>query len=233
MLPGGQTKTMRAVRGPLIPFILLLLALGGCTSAPGGRINLEKSAYQSPEWRADHPPWGTLSVRFVRDIRPGWELGKHSPLHESYYSDELFELPVPVTLKRLILKELQETGVFRPEKNREHSHYVAEFTLRHFFLKADRTLLDLIPILPTTSFEAVIDFEVRLTDQDGRVFLDKRYDSRSEPWLSRSNEGSGSGADQLLFLLSTMMADLVEDMDRGVQEFWRDLGLPVPVQEPN
>ena len=219
-------KRMRA-HCRLLVAVALLLCTVACTSTPSGPIHLEESSYEPVSHESGHAPWGTLAVRFVRDIRPGWEVGFHNYLNESYYSDELFELPVPVTLKRLILKEMKSAGVFEPEQEQAKSKYVAEFTLRHFFIRTDRSIFDLIPILPTTTVEAVIDFDVRLVDQDGRLFLNKRYNSRDEEREELNDSLRGSGVDRLLTILSVFMNELAADMDLGVSEFWKELGMPV------
>jgi hypothetical protein len=207
--------------------LIALSSLGACTGTPSGPIDLEKSRYARPAHSADHDPWGTLAVRFVRDTRPGWELGFHNYLRESYYSDELFELPVAVTIKRLILVESQRSRVFLPEQERTRSKYLLDLTLNHFFIRTDRNLLDLIPILPTALIDAVIDFEVRLVDQDGRLFLSKRYNSAAEDRAKQFESLPNDGVEQLLQILSALMGELIADMDRSVSDFWAELGMPV------
>lgn len=207
--------------------LLCLVFLGGCAGTPRGPIDLAKSAYVSPTHSANHEPWGSLAVRYVRDTRPGWELGFHNYLRESFYSDELFELPIAVTLKRLILAESQRSKAFLPEQDRAQGKYLVDMTLHHFFIRTDRNLLDLIPILPTTSIDAVIDFDVKLVDQDGRVFLEKRYNSSDKARKAQFEDLPNNGIDQLLGILTILMEELVADMDRSIPEFWAELGLPV------
>ncbi len=204
-----------------------MLVLGACTGIPSGPIDLNNSSYESPRFRVDHPAWGSLAVRFVRDSRPGWELGFHNYLKESYYSDELFDLPVPVVLKRIILREAQAVGSFTPSQEKLKSKYLAELTLRHFYIRTDRNLLDLIPILPTTKVSAVVDFDIKLIDQDGRLFLQKNYSSTDPVRAKKLGELSGPGVDQLLTIMTTLIAELVQDMDQAVPKFWAELGLPV------
>lgn len=207
--------------------LCFLLVLAGCTGIPSGPIDLRNSSYESPKLRADHPAWGSLAVRFVRDSRPGWELGFHNYLKESYYSDELFDLPVPVVLKRIILREAQAVGSFTPSQEKLNSKYLAELTLRHFYIRTDRNLLDLIPILPTTKITAVVDFDIKLIDQDGRLFLQKNYSSTDPDRMDRLSNLSGSGVDQLLTIMTTLIGELVIDMDQAVPAFWAELRLPV------
>jgi hypothetical protein len=161
-------------------------------------------------------------------MRPGWELGFHNYLKESYYSDELFRLPVPTTLKRLLLKELSNQGTFSASQDSEHSDYVLDLKLQHFFVRTERGIVGLIPFLPLAKVEAVIDFEVKLKDQDGRVFLDKRYAS-TDPERSEEIEAiPGSGTDQLLGILTAFMSELVSDLNESIPKFWAELGLEVP-----
>ncbi len=208
-------------------FITLTLAMAGC-GTPSGPIDLADSSYRSPNIAKSHDPWGSLAVRFVRDSRPGWELGFHNYLNDSYYSDELFEFPVPAVLKRLILEESQRAGTFEPRAEDEKSNYLAEIDLKHFYVRTQRNLLDLIPILPTTTVEAVIDFEVRLVDHDGRLFMKKRYNSKDKARRDQLADVGGSGTDRLLEILSVFMGELVVDMDMSVIRFWSELGMSVP-----
>ncbi len=208
--------------------ILLPAALAACGSVPSEPIGLDHRAFRSSH-EAGHEPWGPLALRHVRDERPGWELGRFNYLNESYFSEELFRLPVPATLKRLLYRELGRSGAFRPEPEVELAHYLLDVTIRHYYLKTDRDLLTILPVIPALSSEIHVDLEIRLSDVDGRLFLEKRYDSQSAEAAALLSGVEGSGAERLVAITAALLDAMIRDLDLSVPSVWAELGRSVPV----
>ena len=205
--------------------VLVLLALSSaCSIHPNRTMNLDESDYQSPTLRVQHQPWGSLAIGKIQDLRPGWELGHFNYLNESYYSDELFRYPVPVTFKRQLLKEIARTGSFLPTLGTHDSKYILDATIHHFSVRTDRNLIGLLPIFPIVSTDAFVDVEVALVDQDGRRFLKRRYNSRDP---ERRVQMATVRGNKLLGIFSVFMADIVHDLDQSIPMFWAELGMDV------
>ncbi|MCB9833527.1 MAG: hypothetical protein H6807_13740 [Planctomycetes bacterium] len=167
-------------------------------------------------------------MRHVRDERPGWEYGRFNYLNESYYSEEIFQLPVPATLKRLFYRELQASGAFVAEQDLTRAHYLLDVTIHHYYLKTDRDLLTILPVVPALSTEIRVDLEIRLTDGDGREFLHDRFDSESPESAALLTGLAGSGADRLVAITAAFLESMIRDLDAAVPRFWAELGRSVP-----
>ncbi len=210
-------------------FSVLVVLAWGCSSAPFDPAGdpREDSAYAPPAYRSAHPPWGSVFVRSVADRRPSFELGKENYLNDSWYAESLFAHPVPLTLRRLIERELQGSGVMTIAEDEGSAKYLVDLVIVHFTAHADRDLIGLIPVIPSVAVEGRIDLKLRLTDQDGRPFLEERYQDKEEAMAATVSGIEATGSRVLLRALSRVMARLVEDIDLAVPRFWKDLGLPI------
>lgn len=201
----------------------------GCSSAPfdPSQDPREDSAYSRPEYQSTHAPWGSVFVRSVTDRRPSFELGKENYLNDSWYAESLFTHPVPLTLKRLIERELATSGVMTLAEDEGSAKYLIDLVIVHFTAHADRDLIGLIPVIPTVAVNGLIDVKLRMTDQDGRPFLDVRYQDTEEAMAATVSGIESTGSQVLLKALSRVMARVVKDIDQAVPRFWKELGMPV------
>ncbi len=207
-----------------------LVVLGcGCGSTPfdPSEDPREDSAYSPPDYRAAHEPWGSVAVRSVTDRRGSFELGKENYLNDSWYAESLFTHPVPLTLKRLIERELLAGGVMTIAEDDGSAKYLIDLVIVHFTAHADRDLIGLIPVIPSVAVEGRIDLKLRMTDQDGRPFLDVHYQDTEEATAATVSGIEATGSRVLLTALARVMARLVQDVDQAVPRFWKELGLPV------
>ena len=216
---------MRLRRGLL--FAALGFLCGACTHTRVDPLVGESDHYVSPDFRSAHPPWGDFAVRRVRDLRPSIELGRTNYLNDSYFSEGIFTRSVSTTMKSLITKELVAARVFEFGDDADLTKYVIDLDIIHFSAHSDRNLLGLIPIIPSIGVDCVIEIELRLLDQDGRRFLERRY-RRADDTLTATIAGvDATGAKILLELLGQVMAIVVPDCDAAIPAFWHELGLPV------
>ena len=219
---------MTSIASRILVLFLAASLCGGCAQRPfDAGSSLEGQSYRSPDHRADHAPWGSVFVRRVEDRRPSYELGRENYLNDSWFSEVAFVRTVPATLKILIERELTAAGVMTTAADAESAKYLVDIVLDHFTAKADRDVLGLIPVIPSIEIEGVIELGLRLTDQDGRPFLDKRYLYRDDT-LAATVSGVQSTASELLYtLLTRLLADVVPECDQAIPQFWSELGMEV------
>jgi hypothetical protein len=214
-----------SLRRLLVGAILLTWGLvPACSTTPREPERADSSDFRPLEFRAEHPPFGSIEIENIRDRRPAFELGTENYLNDSYYSEELFRRPVVTMLRGLTLRELVSSGLFTRAASAEEADYLLRIELRHFYAKSDRDLFGLIPVLPTIEVEGRVVAQVFLTDQDGRRFLDKRYDLKRVTGTATVGNVPGTGADLLLEVLEELMTQLLRDADSSVLKFWRELG---------
>lgn len=203
------------------------LLVTGCAHKPFDPATESGGRYVSPTYRADHPPYGDLTIRHLRDRRPSREFGRRDYLNTSYVSTNLFDRPVPAMLKRLLTKELNSSGIFTVVDAPTTSKYLLDIELRHLYCSYDSNVFALIPVLPTIDVDCEIELRARLTDQDGREFLAKDY-RRVEDGAATTLGGPESvGQGMLAKMLSDLIGEFLADSDAGVEAFWRELGMEV------
>lgn len=208
-------------------FVLLAL-LSGCAHKPIDPAEASAREYRASSYRAEHPPWGSVAVRNISDRRPAHELGETNYLEVSYASDALFKRSVPATLKRLLVRELVRSGGFIPAQDVATADYLIDLEIFHFFARSDRDVIGLIPVIPSIDVDCEIDIQLRLVDQDGRRFIDQRYEERDDGLAATITGVEATSAKLLYGALSTVMDRVVRDADQSIPAFWDELGLPVP-----
>lgn len=206
----------------------LAVTLAGCAHRPIDPASADPSDYAATTHRADHEPWGSVIVRDITDRRPAYELGERHYLEVSYASEELFERSVPATLKRLIASELVNSRAFTRADDLESADYLVDVEIVHFFARSDRDVIGLIPVIPSIDIDCEIDLRIRLVDQDGRPFIDRRFEKRDDALAATITGVEATSARILYGALAALMDEFVREADSSVPEFWADLGLPVP-----
>ena len=206
--------------------LLLAILLGGCAHERFDPVRTE-GALGGTGYRAGHPPYGTLAIRHVADRRPSHEVGSINYLNDSWFADRLFEREVSGIVRDVFLLELDESGAFDAVPDAEHSDYVLDLSIAHFTCHVDRDLVGLIPFVPSIDLEAKVTIHVLLRDQDGRRFLDERYEEVEESTTATVAGVESSASDLLLEALERVLRRAVPDADRAVPAFWSGLGLPV------
>lgn len=213
-------------RGLAIAFLAMIAA--GCAHDPIDPTSADARGYETTSHRADHEPWGTVAVRDVSDRRPAFELGESHYLEASYTSEAVFRRSVPATLKGLVVRELVTSGAFTPAADATAADYVVDIRIVHLFARSDRDVIGLIPVIPSIDIDCEIDLELRLVDQDGRRFLEKRYEKRGDALAATITGVQATSARLLYRTLAEVMDAFVRDADRAIPEFWSALGLPMP-----
>ncbi|MCA9319324.1 MAG: hypothetical protein KDB53_01250 [Planctomycetes bacterium] len=209
--------------------LVALLALGSCAHERfAAEDRVASSAYRHTGYRATHSPWGTVIVRELRDRRPSEELGRENYLKDSWYSESLFARPVGVTIRELMLSELDASDVLRSATPPQPAEYLIDLRVLHFGAKADRDLIGLIPVIPSIDIEGIIEIEVKLTDPDGRPFLDERYRYEDSQLVATIAGVEASAAELMVQLMSRFMAEVVPAIDAAIPRLWESLGMRVP-----
>lgn len=211
-------------RGAVVVAVVLAFSIAsGCSTTPREPDSPRSADLPPLEFRAEHPPYGSVVVEPIQDRRPAYELGSENYLNESYYSEELFRRPVVGVVRSVFGRALVTSGLFSPPPTTGEAAYALRVSLRHFYAKSDRDLLGLIPFFPTIDVEGRIVVEMLLTDPDGRRFLERRYDVKETAGTATIGNVPGTGADLLLEALSDLLERFLADADRGVEDFWRGL----------
>ena len=179
------------------------------------------------EHKADHAPWGSVAVDEIDDRRPSYELGRENYLNDSWFADQFFERSVPASMRLALERELVRSGAFSRVEAEPEPKYLIKIDLRHFTAKVDRDLIGLIPVIPSIDIEAWIDLRLRLVDQDGRPFLDKRYVFRSGSSTATVSGVEAGAQSALLEQFGLFVAEVVKDCDAAIPAFWQRLGRPI------
>ena len=223
---GWRSRSADAASVALLAALLLLAACSHTPADPS--VKGSGLSYESPTYRAGHPPYGRLAIDPMKDERPGHEYGRTDYLKFTYVSDRLYDRPVNAMMKRLLAKELRDSGAFDVVDETAAASYLLEVGIRHFHARYETSALAITLVLPSISVDAELEIQVVLRDQDGRRFLDKVYRGKDDG-LAVALEGAIGECESLLNgLLTRFTAEMVKDADQSVPAFWKALGKEVP-----
>lgn len=165
-------------------------------------------------------PHGLLWLREVKDRRPGIELGRLDYLNASYESDQLFDVPIGTVLGSAILGECTQSGLFREATGLTKADYILDVEILHLYSRLDRNLLSLVPIIPNIRVDARMELRLRLTDLDGRPFLDKRVHQSDKRWVAGLTATESLSRAMLQDLLRQILEEWIPLADQAIPAFW-------------
>lgn len=203
---------------------ILVLAAGGCAGDRLRPFGRDAASLPPTTHRSAHAPYGTLALRRLEDRRSGRERGHENYLNASWYSDQLFAHPVPELVGTVLLRDLRTAGVFRGAASPDEARYLLDVGIAQFHARVDRDLLGFIPVIPSLEIQGRVVLDLRLTDHDGRPFLERRFEATETHGAAAIEGTEGTAAELLLALLARVSAEATAEIDRTVDRFWRDLG---------
>jgi hypothetical protein len=225
-MPASPTRSRHAVACAIraarrsTTLALLLFAAGAAGCASGGTIDLVEACPRT-SFRTEGPVLSAAAVHLRLDGRPLIEHGKDTYLGESRVEEQRFKTPVAESVLAVVARDLKDSGLFRAATYRRSGlPFRVDLDLLHAYAAVDSGLTALVPILPTSSLEAVVDLRVVFTDEDGRVFLDERFVARKSGSAALVQGGEAPAAALFALALRDAVDQALRRMASAHAAFW-------------
>lgn len=213
-----RTFRLRATAARAASAALLFLGAAGCAS--DDPIDLVGACPRTTVAFA-RPPLDPVAVRLRLDARPLVEHGRESYLGESHVAEQQFKTPVAESLLAVFVRDLKDSRLFKTATLRPGPRaYRVDVDVLHAYASYGTGLTSIVPLLPTSSLRSEVALRVVFSDEDGRVYLDERFEARRDSATAPIAGARGSSADLFGAVLRDVVDRVLVALDASYDAFW-------------